>query len=289
MKIDQLLYFLETARSQHIGRAAKILGVSAGAISHSIAALEEELGRALFEKVGKRIYLTDRGRELAHKIEPILAQLNQVKSDLQSEDIEPEGHFKLAATHGLSDKFVTRSLSALQKRHPKLKFEIYSLRSAQVVDEASSGRFDLGICYSPTPSPKIVIQKIAEEPLVVAVAPTHPILKVSPKLRAKSLSEYPVASPKAFQGIEECENHPVFKELGVALHTDFIFDSYDVAVQKIRSSLNWGLLPARFVESGRLRAVPVSGMEVSARICAIVPKGRALPRFLSDWVKSLQE
>src|SRR5436189_204346 len=106
MKIDQLLYFVETAKTQHIGKASKILNVSPSAISHSIAALEEEIGHPLFEKMGKAIYLTLHGKKLAQKVEPILSSLTKVKEELQAEDIEPEGHFKIAATHGLADKFI---------------------------------------------------------------------------------------------------------------------------------------------------------------------------------------
>jgi LysR family transcriptional activator of glutamate synthase operon len=58
MKIDQLIYFAETAKEEHIGRAAKILGISPSAISHSIASLEGELQLKLFQKKGKNIFLT---------------------------------------------------------------------------------------------------------------------------------------------------------------------------------------------------------------------------------------
>ena len=50
MKLDQLTYFLEAARHEHIGKAAKAVAISPSAISHSISALEKELGRPLFKK-----------------------------------------------------------------------------------------------------------------------------------------------------------------------------------------------------------------------------------------------
>ncbi len=55
MTLDQLQYFVEAARRQHIGQAARFLNISPSAISHSIAALEEEFGQSLFEKQGRQI------------------------------------------------------------------------------------------------------------------------------------------------------------------------------------------------------------------------------------------
>ena len=74
MKLDQLTYFLEAARQEHIGKAARILAISPSAISHSIAALEEELGAPLFERKGKYIFLTNRGRRLMERAAELLSR-----------------------------------------------------------------------------------------------------------------------------------------------------------------------------------------------------------------------
>ncbi len=62
MKFDQLSYFVEAAKQQHLGRAARVLGVSPSTLSHSISSLEEELGRDLFQKKGKTLALTLHGK-----------------------------------------------------------------------------------------------------------------------------------------------------------------------------------------------------------------------------------
>ena len=181
MKIDQITYFLATAKTQHIGKASKLLNVSPSAISHSISSLERELGSKLFEKQGKHIFLVPFGKKFAERAGPILLQLENLKSEMQSEDVKPSGHYKVAATHGLANRWVGPALYFFQKNNPDVHFEIYSLRSAQVIELVSTGEMDLGICFSPTESPKLQILKVRSEPLCIAVNPKNPILKFSKK------------------------------------------------------------------------------------------------------------
>src|SRR5688500_12009657 len=102
MKLDQLTYFLEAARFEHVGKAAKALAISPSAISHSIAQLEDELGRALFFREGGRIALTPHGKQLADGAAALLAHAEKIKSDVTAELSIPQGRLRLAATHSLA-------------------------------------------------------------------------------------------------------------------------------------------------------------------------------------------
>lgn len=288
MKIDQLIYFVETAKTQHIGKASKSLNVSPSAISHSVSSLEEELGGKLFEKQGKHIFLTPFGKKFAEKVKPILLQLDYLKAEMQSDEIKISGHYKIAATHGLANHWIGPSLSHFQKENPEVHFEIYSLRSAQVVEVVSTGEMDLGICFAPTESPKFTIQKIKIEPLCIAVNSKNSILKLPKPKQILELSNLGALSPKAFQGIEVCEDHPALKKAKINVNTKIIYDSYDVAAEIILSSSYWGLVPNFFCERYGLHTIAPDGFKAEASIAAIVPKNRPLNRFMQNWLGSLK-
>src|ERR1700722_3577991 len=109
MKLDQLTYFLETAKQEHIGKASRVLAISPSAISHSISSLEEELGYPLFVKKGKNILLTNQGRLLMERAAEIVQRTQAIKDELTSDKLELQGHFRLAATHVLSAHFLAPS------------------------------------------------------------------------------------------------------------------------------------------------------------------------------------
>src|SRR5271156_5441681 len=115
MKLDQLKYFLETAKQGHVGKAANILAISPSAISHSIAVLEKELGRELFIKHGKRIILTNHGRLLMERARGLLENVEAVFDEVASDMVELQGHYRMAATHVLSSKFLAAAWTTLRK------------------------------------------------------------------------------------------------------------------------------------------------------------------------------
>src|SRR4051812_44262087 len=78
MTLDQLRYFHEAARFQHVGKAGKFVRISPSAISSAIAALESELGCRLFDRVGKSIVLTDAGKRLKNEAEKLFDQVTRI-------------------------------------------------------------------------------------------------------------------------------------------------------------------------------------------------------------------
>ena len=82
MKIEQMRYFVETAKQQHIRKASKIVATSPSNISHAISQLEEEFGRKLFTKKGRRILLTAHGKFLQERVEALLHDMDAIKQEI---------------------------------------------------------------------------------------------------------------------------------------------------------------------------------------------------------------
>ncbi len=275
MKLDQLRYFLETAQQGHIGKAANIIAISPSAISHSISSLEKELGRELFVKNGKNIALTGHGRLLMGKVRKLLAEVEAVRDEVAADHVELQGHYKIAATHLLSSKFLTPAWTKIQNENPGLTAEIYSLRSAQVVSAVASGEYDFGLCFNPQAHPNLEAQPVYRGQMVLAVNKKHPLLKVDAKDQIQNLSRYPASLPKAFQGVDNCESHPIFKKFGITPDIKFVFDSYDVAVEHLSTSQAWGLVPCWVVRSHK------------DKLTWIIPRGWNAPVTASAlWLKN---
>jgi DNA-binding transcriptional LysR family regulator len=279
MKIDQLHYFVETARQEHIGKAARVLSISPSAISHSIAALEGELGRQLFTKRGRRIALTNHGKLLFEEGRRLLREIDRVRDDIVSDHVGLRGHYRVGAAHLISHRLLTPVWSRVQNENPKLTAEIFTLRSSQVVAGIVSGELDFGICFNPQPHPEVDSEVLGEGRLLVAVRPRHPILAARSAQRLGLLSRYPAVLPKAFQGIDTCLRHPVFARFAIRAESDCLIDSYEVAVEKIRHSLSWGLLPDWLIAERKLVALrPRENWDATYLIAAVWPKGSRLTR-----------
>ena len=78
MEITQLKYFFALAQTQHVTRTAEQLHISQPSLTQSIHRLEKELNVKLFKNSGRNIILTECGKYLQRKIEPVLKALNEI-------------------------------------------------------------------------------------------------------------------------------------------------------------------------------------------------------------------
>lgn len=287
MKLDQIQYFVVAAQTQHIGLAAKRLSISPSAISHSIKNLEESLGRSLFSKTGKNVLLTQFGRQFAARAKKILDDVEQMRTEFRSPDLPINGYFRFGAAHGIANLLLAKPLAQLQLFHPDLIFEVLSLRSAQVVEMVSKGELDAGLCFSPNPYPQIRVLKTAEVPLKVCVAPRNAILKAKRNDIIKRLSEMRTTAPKAFAGIEVCEDHPSLKKLGIRSQVGLFSDSYEITAEYIKHNNGWTFMPEILIKPLGLQELPLSQLKANASISLITPKDRMLCPVVAEhlWPK----
>ncbi len=287
MKLDQLQYFVETARRQHVGQAARFLNISASAISHSIAALEDEFGKILFEKQGRQIKLTHHGKLLLDRAEFLLAEADRLREDLTDEQTELRGHLRIAATHTLSSQILTPVWMEIQREHPGLTGTLQSLRSGDVMSRVNAGEVDLGFCFSPHSGPAHDQEVLHQGRLVMSFGKKHPFLKVR---RIDDLSQHPAIAALAAQGIESCETHPAFQKVNVKLRNAGMFDSYDVAVAALKHNTVWTLLPDFIAYSHRdeIETFVPREWDADYKIAAIWPKYRIRTHALDQVIERVR-
>ena len=284
MKLEQLRYFLETAKLEHIGRAAKALAISPSTISHSIAALEEEFSKPLFVKKGRQIYLTNHGKLLAEHAEKILAESHAISQAMTSENIALHGHYRIAATHGLCDSILIPAWMNIQKQHPQVTAEIITLRSADVVNSVSNGETDLGLCFSPLHNPNINNEVIYLGQQYIIVRKNHPILKKPKTSQINFINDYPAILPKAFQGIENCQTPDLFEFFSIKPNTVLLHDSYQVAVNALINSDMWSLIPniALWSFKNKLASIIPKNWDAPLHVSIVTPKRRHMTQLLQE-------
>lgn len=287
MNLDHLRYFLITAKIQHIGKAAAQLHVSPSAISHSLRKLESKLGNPLFRKTGKNIHLTDIGRQFASRSTALVDSFDGLLHEFRSSELPLSGTIKIAASHGLSNHLVTKAMSALQAQHPSIVFEAYSLRSAEVVDHVARNLVDAGICFSPTAHPSVTVLSSSQQRLAICVRKDHSVRRLRGAKLFKQLSQLPCASPKAFSGVEICEDHPSLRVLRIQSNIALAFDSYDVAAGYLNTTNAWCLMPEGMARIHDLALLQIPKLHAQASISVLVPKGRSLPLAIAEALTSV--
>ena len=132
MEILQLKYFYALAQTQHVTRTAEQLHIAQPALTRTVHRLESELGVKLFQPSGRNIVLTEYGKYLKKKIEPVLKALNEIPEELQ----EMAGDRKklLRINVLAASNLITDTIIAFQKIHRDVRFQIVQNIEAEDAD-----------------------------------------------------------------------------------------------------------------------------------------------------------
>ena len=137
--------------------AARALGLSPSVVSYHIARLEKESSVALFYRSTRRLTLTNEGKRIFDKVQPLIRCVES-ELDLLSSGIEqPVGELKITAPSGFSRGFITRQIASFSNQFPNIKLSISY--SDQHEDIIASG-IDLAIRGGPMKSSNLMSRKV---------------------------------------------------------------------------------------------------------------------------------
>ena len=146
MNLSHLQYFRELAQVQHYTKAAHNLFISQPTLSHSIAALEDELDVKLFEKNGRTVKLTDDGALFAQYVERSLDALEDGIGELEKRKGRLSGTVRLGAIHSVRSAFLPEAVLAYRRTHGNLvELKIDQGSTKELLDYLHTGENDLAI------------------------------------------------------------------------------------------------------------------------------------------------
>lgn len=122
MELTQLRYFCDVAQTEHMTRSARRLSVAQPALTRSIHRLEDELGVALFEHVGRNIRLTAEGERLQGRVAPLLASLDEAAEEVRAFSAERSRVVRVAVLS--ASGVVVDAIASFAERHREASFEV---------------------------------------------------------------------------------------------------------------------------------------------------------------------
>lgn len=172
--LPQLRLFEASARLSSFTRAAQELHMSQPAASAQIRKLTETVGVGLFEQVGKRIYLTEAGRQLLEGCREVFEAFEGLEERLAGMRSLETGRLRFAvSTTGMS--FAPRLVGAFVDVHPGVQPSIQACNRQQLVERLAGNQDDLYLFADPPELESVVAQELLPNPLVVLARDDHPL------------------------------------------------------------------------------------------------------------------
>jgi len=166
--------FVAVAERQHVTEAARALNLAQSAVSHAISVLETRHDARLFDRVGRRIELTEAGRALLAEARVILAQVDHAELTLSAFGRLERGTLVLMASQTIASYWLPRHLVTFRQAYPGIRIELSIGNTAQVAECITSGAVELGFVEGRIESEDLVYRPIARDQMVLVTGPDHP-------------------------------------------------------------------------------------------------------------------
>ncbi len=175
MELRVLRYFLAVAQEENISAAAEYLHLTQPTLSRQLMDLEEELGKKLFIRGGRRLTLTEDGLLLRKRASEIIDLVEKTQSEVMESDETVAGDIYIGSGETDALHLLLRSAKALQEQYPGIHYHIASGDNLDVTERLERGLIDFGLLVGSAPDKYDSIRLPAKDVWGVLMPKDHPL------------------------------------------------------------------------------------------------------------------
>ena len=243
--LRQLQVFEKVASRLNYSRAAEELYLSQPAVSMQIKQLEGHIGLPLFEQMGKKIFLTEAGRELFNYSRSIAQQLAEMEAVFDEMKGLGRGKLTLSVVN-TANYFTPRLLAKFCRRHPNINVILQVANRDAVLKQLADNSTDLAIMGRPPDGLDISAEPFMDNPLVVIAAPGHPLAKLK-RVRFAQLAQETFLSREPGSGTRSAMER-IFAEHEIRPRISMEMETNEAIKQAVQAGMGLGILSLHSIE-----------------------------------------
>ena len=293
MDSNALKAFVTVAEQQSFSTAAERLFLTQPAISKRIANLEQQLGCRLFDRIGRKISLTEAGRQLLPRAQTILLELEDTRRLLANREGRIEGQLSLATSHHIGLHRLPPLLRRFHRNFPQVTLDLRFEESEVAYDAVLNGELELAIItLSPDPDPLLHSRELWHDPLCFCCAPDHPLAAKAP-LTLTDLTEHIAILPTRTTFTRQLVEQR-FEQQQLQLNVGTSTNQLDTLRMMVSVGLGWSLLPHSLAhtataDSTALTVLRVETAAIERSLGVIYHRNRTLSNAAQTFIDLLLE
>lgn len=283
MEFHQLRYFVAAAEEMGMSRAAERVHVSQPALSRQIALLEEEIGVRLFDRIRKRIHLTEAGRFFLARAKQLLCDAESGVQQVREQFGGVRRTLRLGFIAPFLDDLVAPAVREFQQRHPNSRVSLFDLSPRAQLDRLRHHELDAAILGNIDDHERdaFTVKRISRHRMAVVLPDDHPLAgRKSVKLAALGNDDWVSLSNAFFPGrrefLTECCGQAGFTPRIVAE-----LDSLPMMLGTIATSGGVALIPghARKLPHAGCVILPLAAPLITTQLLLVLPKQTPAPEL----------
>lgn len=246
LSLRQLSVFSAVAQHLSYTKAAQVLHLSQPAVSMQVSQLEDTIGLPLFEKLGRKIHLTEAGREVYTYAQRIANDLRELEGVLESLRGISSGRLRISVAT-TANHFATRLLGAFSQRFAGVDIALDVTNRKTLLDQLAHNQVDLVIMGEPPAGLGLSSTAFMDNPLVVVAAPRHPLAGKPGPIPFSLLADETFVVREAVSGTRIAMNR-FFQRHGFKLHAGMEMTSNEAIKQAVEAGLGLGIVSIHTLE-----------------------------------------
>jgi DNA-binding transcriptional LysR family regulator len=247
MELRQLVMFRTLARTLNFTRTAAALNYVQSNVTAQIQALETELGVRLFDRLGKRVALTDAGQQLLPYVEHVLESVDALRAVVSMEQ-GSVGSLTIGAPETVCTYRLPKLLQYVHEQHPNIRVHFRPSPVADLRRLVGEGVLDVAfVLEEPIHSAQLAVKHLVAEPIQVVAAPSHPLIAQG-RVEPADLEGETMLLTESGCGYRALFQH-VLAEAGVLPTTMVEFGSVEAIKQCVMVGMGIAVLPQMAIQA----------------------------------------
>ena len=287
--LRQLEVFLAIARAGNLTRAATHLNMSQSAASSALKDLENQFDLLLFDRVGKRLQLSDRGQQLRPTAERLMAMADDLEQSLLNNT--STGPLDIGATLSIGNYLAVQMVAKFKAQHADSPITLDVENTEHIAERVLNFELDIGMIEGEFQHPQLDIRPWRQDEMTVFCSPEHPLAKVQ-HLSDEELTTTEWILRETGSGTRQAFDRAMsglLPEMNIALelqHTEAI-------KRAVQANLGIGCLSLMTLQdeldSGRLVRLSVPGRDLTRTLYLIVHKEKYQTIGMRAWMRLCEE
>ncbi len=168
MTLKELHFFYKLCSNPQVTQVAQELNISQSAISIAIKSLENKLNEQLFDRIGKKLILNEKGRFFKEKTFSHYLALKDAKNIFQENKLA--GNIKIAASKTISNFIMPNIYYDFLSKYSNVKLDISTNNSNEIIEKILSSKLDIGLIEVDTQHSSLIKEKLCEDELIIVTS-----------------------------------------------------------------------------------------------------------------------
>lgn len=291
MHLKSLKIYCDVVRHRSFSKGAEVNGISQSSTSQVVHQLEEHLGAQLIDRSRRPFVLTEEGERYYEGCATLLRRYTELEQEIRSLHQHAESRVTVASIYSVGLGTMSQYLQSFSMRQPQREIRLEYLHPERVYEMVESDQADLGIVSYPHGSRTLATIPWREEPMVIVVAPTHPLADRTRAPLEALRGERLVMLQRGLRIRDEIDHALELRHVEVQVVMEF--DNIETIKRAVELGENCSLLPEptvrREVEAGTLVAIPLAGQQLVRPLGFIHRRDRQLSETAQQFVELLQQ